>query len=160
MAILGTVIGLITYFEQIQKVYQPMHSLEKPGKDLKDRVLVLVLRGCKKELSVAGRCLALNCLGIYLYQELSLRNNPIHHFQEIISVLLSATQYHDRVLVRVACDNIRLLADHAISLLDNHTDIPRKIIQDLCYSLTFHFQNNFPNESLKEVIFSSFRVLL
>lgn len=86
-----------------------------------------------------------------MYQELSLKNNPIHHLQEIISTLLSATQFHDRVLVRVACDAIQLQADHAVTLLDNHTDIPRRIIQDLCSSLTFHFQNNFPNESLKEV---------
>ena len=132
-------------------MYQPLHSPEKPGKDLKDRVLALVLRGCKKELSVSGRCLALNCLGIYLYQELSFKNNPIHHFHEIISSLLSATQYHDRVLVRVACDAIRLQADHSIILLDNHPDIPEKIVRDLCTSLTFHFRNNFPNESLKEV---------
>lgn len=141
----------MTYFDQIQKVYQPLQSPEKPGKDLKDRVLGLLLRGCKKELSVSGRCLALNSLGIYMYQELSCKKNPIHHFEEIISTLLSATQYHDRVLVRVACDAIWLQADHAVTLLDNHTDIPRRIIQDLCSSLKFHFQNNFPNESLKEV---------
>lgn len=151
VAILGTIIGLIAYFDQTQKVCQPVYGSVTHGKDFKDRVLTLVLRGCNKELSVAGRSLALNCLAIYIYQELSLKGNQIYHFQEIISTILAATQYHDRVLVRVACDALKLQADHAGTLLDNHPDIPRKIIHDLCGSLTFHFQNNFPDESLKEV---------
>lgn len=42
------------------------------------------------------------------------------------------------MLSRIACDMLRLLCDHSVYLLDNHPDIPRKIIEGLTSSLMAH----------------------
>lgn len=45
---------------------------------------------------------------------------------------------------------LRLQSDHAVYLLDNHPDIPRRIIQGLTQSLTGHLSRT-QNDSVKDV---------
>lgn len=52
--------------------------------------------------------------------------------------LLSPFKFNNRVLCRVACDQLRLQTDHAAYLVEKHPDLARKIIEGLCYTLTLH----------------------
>lgn len=53
-------------------------------------------------------------------------------------------------MCRVACDMIRLLADHSQYLVDTHPDFVKRIIEGLCYTLELHIEIFFHRALLKD----------
>ena len=56
-------------------------------------ILDLLIKAAKKEQTALGRSMALNALGIYLYQQLALsKDNLDGHFLTIVNVLIGCTK--------------------------------------------------------------------
>ncbi|KAI1284840.1 putative Rho GTPase-activating protein [Halotydeus destructor] len=148
LSLLGALTGLSNFYENI-----PHTSLSFDGtsrkKEIKEQILTQLLKSSKREPSGMGRSIALNCLGLYVYQELTNKNGH-SKIKEVIDVLISATKFTYRVLSRVACDMLRLQCDHVVYLLDNHQDIPRKIIEGLASSLLAHVNAARKGNSMRE----------
>lgn len=68
-------------------------------KETKERVLNLLIRSSKKEPSGMGRSVALSCLGIFLYNELTNRSNH-PRLGEVTAVLVSATKVSNLLACR------------------------------------------------------------
>lgn len=152
LSLLGVVVGMSAYLEQIQRInHSPDASPDRTGKDFKERLLNLILRGVRKDLSIPERCLALNCLGLFVYQELAGRSKHAK-LHQAINELISSTLYKDRLSLRVACQNLMLQCDHVVYLLDDHPDIPRKIIEGLNRSLLVFVNQNRNDTSIKEIV--------
>ena len=68
---------------------------------------------------------------------------PKNSFCILVLIFLTKSlfifQFNNRVLCRIACDMLRLQCDHATYLLDNHPEIPKKIIEGLCTTLISHY---------------------
>ncbi|KAF7487806.1 Ral GTPase-activating protein subunit alpha-1 [Sarcoptes scabiei] len=60
------------------------------------------------------------------------------------------SKFNNRVMCRVACDMIRLLADHSQYLVDTHPDFVKRIIEGLCYTLELHIEIFFHRALLKD----------
>ncbi|KAJ6217801.1 hypothetical protein RDWZM_008958 [Blomia tropicalis] len=67
----------------------------------------------------------------------------------------NTSKFNNRVLSRVACDQLRLQTDHATYLVDNLPDIARRIIEGLCHTLSQHIE-----VVLRENVFNGFKNLL
>ena len=155
LSLLGVVVGMDAYLEQIQWInHSPDVSPDRTGKDFKERLLNLILRGVRKDLSIPERGMALNCLGLFVYQELACRSKQISpdRLQQAINELISSTLYKDRLSLRVACQNLMLQCDHVVYLLDDHPDIPRKIIEGLNRSLLVFVNQNRNDTCIKEIV--------
>ncbi|XP_075587715.1 ral GTPase-activating protein subunit alpha-1 isoform X1 [Dermatophagoides farinae] len=48
------------------------------------------------------------------------------------------SKFNNRVICRVACDMLRLIADHSNYLMNKHPDLARRIIEGLCYTFELH----------------------
>ncbi|XP_054153111.1 ral GTPase-activating protein subunit alpha-1-like isoform X2 [Oppia nitens] len=136
--LLGSLIGFSNVFDNVLVLQSrtPQLSLTL-YKDTKDHVLEILLTASKREQTGLGRSIALSSLGLFLYQELNNRTNH-PRLREIANVLIAGTRFNNRVLCRVACDMLRLQTDHSTYLLDNHPEIPKKIIEGLCSTLMSH----------------------
>lgn len=108
LSLLGALIGMSRIHENIPQQLLTLDTNVAPRrKDVKEHILNILIRSSKKEVSGMGRSIALNCLGIFMYQELSNKNNH-PRLNEITEVLLAATKVCKSFLVssmfiRIAC---------------------------------------------------------
>ena len=157
ISLLGTVVGMSVYLDMVERTSETGDSFVDTSsdgrypRDLKERVVSLLLRGIRKELSPHERALTLSCFGLFVYQELATKNKHAR-LTDAMNVLLSSSQYQDRLLLRVACEMLHLQVDHVVYLLDDHPEIPRKIIEGLSRSLLVFVNQGRHDSSLKEIV--------
>lgn len=94
LSLLSTLIGM-------NEIYQQLNALNPAevspcltnNRNHYNFILDLLIKAAKKEQTALGRSMALNALGIYLYQQLALsKDNLDAHFLTIINVLLGCTK--------------------------------------------------------------------
>lgn len=157
LSFLGTVVGMSVYLDIVDRTTETGEAYSDNGadgrysRDLKERVVGILLRGIRKDLSPHERALTLSCFGIFVYQELATKNKH-PRLTDAMNVLLSSSQYQDRLLLRVACEMLHLQIDHIVYLLDDHPEIPRKIIEGLSRSLLVFVNQGRHDSSLKEIV--------
>ena len=153
LSLLGTMIGMGVYLDMIQRTSQSIENTNdsRNSKDLKEKVTSLLLRGVRKDLSSQERALTLTCLGLFVYQELATKTKH-PRLMDAVNVLLSSCHYKDRLLLRVACEMLLLQVDHVVYLLDDHPDIPKRIIEGLNRSLMVFVNQGRHEASLKEIV--------
>ncbi|RWS27967.1 ral GTPase-activating protein subunit alpha-1-like protein, partial [Leptotrombidium deliense] len=155
IVLFGTLIGMTAIYKDVESLNPNSMKPELTQcKDLKvnvqDRLLNKLLKASKKETTGFGRSTAFNSLGIFIYNELLNRSNH-PRLVEVTDVLISATNFSNRVLSRIACDVLRLLCDHVTYLVDNRPEIPRRIIEGLLSSLIMHWQYAHKHDCMKEM---------
>lgn len=135
--LLGTIIGLSPFLEQVERLNQSI-DINNRIDNCKDRSLTLLFRATRArstlDSSVNERALVLVSIGLLVHQELTLRvkNNRI---VDAIDSLIAETQNVDRLILRVSCEMLTLQIEHAVYLLDDYADLPKKIIEGLARSL-------------------------
>lgn len=149
IALLGTVIGFAPFLEQVHRLNQSIEP-DRRNESSKERALTLLFKACRKELSPMERALALVSIGLLVHQELSLRQKN-NRLAEAVNWLISSTQYVDRLLLRVSCEMLSLQIEHAVHLLDDYPDLPKKIIEGLARSLLVSINQGRSDSSAKEV---------
>ncbi|XP_050530859.1 ral GTPase-activating protein subunit alpha-1 isoform X4 [Daktulosphaira vitifoliae] len=103
--------------------------------DIKDTVIMVLLKVAKREPLGLARCITLSNLGMFLCQQLG--NNSKHPcVKEAIITLLLALQFKNEKVSQVACDIVLLLQDYIPNLLKNYPDIPPKVLEVLAATLT------------------------
>ncbi|XP_050439323.1 ral GTPase-activating protein subunit alpha-1 isoform X2 [Adelges cooleyi] len=102
--------------------------------DIKDTVIMIMLKVAKREPLGLARCITLSNLGMFLCQELG--NNSKHPcIKEAIITLLLALQFKNEKVSQVACDIVMLLRDYIPHLLKYYPDIPPKVLEVLSATL-------------------------
>lgn len=94
LILLSTLIGMNEIYQQVNALspsdYNP--TLVMNGNHT-NFILELLIKAAKKEQTALGRSIALNALGVYLYQQLSLSNENLDaHLLTIINVLIGCTK--------------------------------------------------------------------
>lgn len=116
VSLLGSLIGMSSIYEGIPLQQLSVEPQASHPKDTKERVLNLLIRSSKKEPSGMGRSVALNCLGIFMYNELS---NRSHHprLSEVANVLVSATKVSISHFSKLALEYSTLHLSFGVALL-------------------------------------------
>ena len=97
LSLLSTLIGMNEIYQQVNSLSpsEPNPSLTI-NRNHPNFILELLIKAAKKEQTALGRSMALNALGIYLYQQLSLsKDNLDNYFLTIINVLIGCTKVGD-----------------------------------------------------------------
>ncbi|XP_065332020.1 ral GTPase-activating protein subunit alpha-1 isoform X2 [Cloeon dipterum] len=102
--------------------------------DTKDYIFTLLLRFGKMEQSGKARCIALSCIGIFLCEELRQRHSH-PKMRDAISVLLMSLRCNHKTIVKVAIENILLLADNTDALLMQHPELPLLIVETVVQTI-------------------------
>ncbi|XP_078672855.1 ral GTPase-activating protein subunit alpha-1-like isoform X7 [Branchiostoma floridae x Branchiostoma belcheri] len=104
-------------------------------KDVKDHIVIILLKSGKKEPNVQARCTVLSCLGIYLYEELA---HNTHHpkMKDAINVLLASLKFNHKTVAQVASDMLLLLAQQVDRLAHLQNDLPKKITESIALTIT------------------------
>ncbi|KAG8192293.1 hypothetical protein JTE90_002117 [Oedothorax gibbosus] len=141
MSILGALLCLTNVYKEIPTL-QPssteLFTIE--CKDAKDHITSILFKAGKREPAGLARCIAINSIGIYLYEELMNKTNH-YRIKEAITVLLIAVRFNCKAVARVACDMLLLLCDHGEELRKNYSDLTRIVIDVLASTL----ENLLPN---------------
>ncbi|KAK3718791.1 hypothetical protein QZH41_014047, partial [Actinostola sp. cb2023] len=104
--------------------YQPTST----GKDIKEKLIVALLRVAKLDPSPTARCIALNSLGLFLVEEL-VHCRGHARVQDCICVLLQSITFYHKAISNVAVDLIHLLSKYYNELSAYEYDLPLKIIE-------------------------------
>lgn len=111
--------------------------------------MAILLFANKQEQTDIERSIILNCLGVFLFQEIQAKSNSIgERLIEIINIFISETKLNNRMIPRIACSVLNLQSKHALTLLQYYPSLANRIIDGLIASLTSHFRmaqekNNF-----------------
>ena len=145
IAILGSLICFSAH-------YPGMHALT-PGPDreltliscqeVKSLLVKSLLRCARKEAYTSSRCLALTCLSVFIYEELTVAGvdddgtEMFSKVRECLNAVLSTMRMLERspAAALVAVDIIALMCDHVHVLSDKLPEMPIKIIEFLCGSV-------------------------
>ncbi|XP_044013466.1 ral GTPase-activating protein subunit alpha-1 isoform X2 [Aphidius gifuensis] len=96
--------------------------------DVRELILTILLRSCRREPTGVARCLALSSISMFVYRELSLKTKH-PRVPEAVTVLLQALRATHPSVAQVACDSLILFCDKADVLLELYPKVPCKIIQ-------------------------------
>ncbi|KFM77896.1 Ral GTPase-activating protein subunit alpha-2, partial [Stegodyphus mimosarum] len=170
MSILGALLCLTNVYKEIHTLQPSSTELFTIAcKDAKDHITSILFKAGKREPAGLARCIAINSIGIYLYEELMNKTNH-YRIKEAVTVLLIAVrssvshsskkarnkEFNCKAVARVASDMLLLLCDHAEELQKNYADLIRNVIEVLASTL----ENLLPNtdviltESDKKLILS------
>ncbi|GIY68478.1 hypothetical protein CDAR_112172 [Caerostris darwini] len=141
MSILGALLCLTNVYKEIPTLQPSSTELFTIAcKDAKDHITSILFKAGKREPAGLARCIAVNSIGIYLYEELMNKTNH-YRIKEAVTVLLIAVRFNCKAVARVASDMLLLLCDHAEELRKNHSDLSRTVIEVLASTL----ENLLPN---------------
>ncbi|GIY27859.1 hypothetical protein CEXT_291451 [Caerostris extrusa] len=136
MSILGALLCLTNVYKEIPTLQPSSTELFTIAcKDAKDHITSILFKAGKREPAGLARCIAVNSIGIYLYEELMNKTNH-YRIKEAVTVLLIAVrssispsankprtkEFNCKAVARVASDMLLLLCDHAEELRKNHSD--------------------------------------
>ncbi|GIY27861.1 hypothetical protein CEXT_291452 [Caerostris extrusa] len=122
MSILGALLCLTNVYKEIPTLQPSSTELFTIAcKDAKDHITSILFKAGKREPAGLARCIAVNSIGIYLYEELMNKTNH-YRIKEAVTVLLIAVRFNCKAVARVASDMLLLLCDHAEELRKNHSD--------------------------------------
>ncbi|XP_048586068.1 ral GTPase-activating protein subunit alpha-2 [Nematostella vectensis] len=111
--------------------YQPTST----GKDIKEKLIVALLRAAKLDPSVTARCIALNSLGVFLVEELvHCKGHPRVH--DCICVLLQSTTFHHKTVSTLAIDLLHMLSQYTQELCAFDSELPIKVVEVMCHTVT------------------------
>ncbi|KAF2363976.1 Rap GTPase activating protein domain [Trinorchestia longiramus] len=135
ISLLGSLLPLASLSPTVP-VLQPQHGsfTLMNCSDVKDHILTVLLKSGKRDGYWRTRCLALCALASSLYHQL---NQPPPHprLNDSVNVLLAALKI-GRLVGQVAADLLMLLCEHSAPLLQHYPDLPPRIIQVLCQTLS------------------------
>ncbi|KAK9497959.1 hypothetical protein O3M35_003854 [Rhynocoris fuscipes] len=109
--------------------------IASPCLDIREKILNLMLKAGKTEVSGLARCIALSNLGIFIYQELC-KNQKHIKIKEAINTLLLALRFKHKTVAQSASDILLLLCDHSETLLKLYPEIPPRIVEVLIGTLS------------------------
>ncbi|KAI0212730.1 Ral GTPase-activating protein subunit alpha-1 [Lamellibrachia satsuma] len=103
--------------------------------DVKEHIINVLLKSGKKEPDGLARCIAISSLGIFMYEELS---HDIMHpkLKEAVNTLLSTLKFNNKSVAQVAAHMLLLLCDHIPIFLEKDAEIPCKIIETICNTIS------------------------
>ncbi|KAK3092349.1 hypothetical protein FSP39_001673 [Pinctada imbricata] len=128
MAVLGSMICFPNHYQELPILDQSALTSYLYCNDFKEMLLNHLLRAGKKEPAGLARCVSLNGLGLFLYEELT--HNTLHpKLNEAFIVLLGALRCTNRQVAKVASDVLGMLSDHTDRLLNYHPQLPKLIIE-------------------------------
>ncbi|KAK0164383.1 hypothetical protein PV328_003019 [Microctonus aethiopoides] len=102
--------------------------------DVKELILTILLRSCRREPTGVARCVALSSVAMFAYRELCFKTQH-PRVPEAVTVLLQALRATHPSVAQIACDSLGLLCDKADVLLQLYPAVPCKIIQVLSETL-------------------------
>ncbi|XP_027202242.1 ral GTPase-activating protein subunit alpha-1 isoform X2 [Dermatophagoides pteronyssinus] len=138
LQLLGSLIGFFDVFSNVLCLRMSTDTLSlEPYTDLKDHVIEILIGASKREQTGLGRVISFCSLGIFLYREF-IKGSEFNRIKDIINILVAGTRFNNRLICRVACDMLRLIADHSHYLMNKHPDLARRIIEGLCYTFELH----------------------
>ncbi|CAL1264601.1 unnamed protein product [Larinioides sclopetarius] len=141
MSILGALLCLTNVYKEIPTLQPSSTELFTIAcKDAKDHITSILFKAGKREPAGLARCIAVNSIGIYLYEELMNKTNH-YRIKEAVTVLLIAVRFNCKAVARVASDMLLLLCDHGEELRKNYSDLCRTVIEVLSSTL----ENLLPN---------------
>ncbi|XP_076233840.1 putative Rho GTPase-activating protein CG5521 isoform X7 [Calliopsis andreniformis] len=105
-------------------------------KNMREHIITILLRSCRREPSGIARCVALSSVAMFAYRELCYKNQH-PRIPEAVTVLLLALRANHVTVAQVACDSLLLLCDKADTLLELYPNVPSKIIQVLSETLGY-----------------------
>ncbi|XP_042904592.1 ral GTPase-activating protein subunit alpha-1 [Parasteatoda tepidariorum] len=147
ISILGALLSLTNVYKEIPTLQPSSTELFTIAcKDAKDHIISILFKAGKREPAGLARCIAINSIGIYLYEELT--NKTSHYrIKEAVTVLLIAVrsalstqkprdvEFNCKAVARVASDMLLLLCDHGEELERMHSDLCRTVIEVLSSTL-------------------------
>ncbi|XP_054712928.1 LOW QUALITY PROTEIN: ral GTPase-activating protein subunit alpha-1-like [Uloborus diversus] len=135
MSILGALLCLPNIYKEISTLQPSSTELFTIAcNDAKDHITSILFKAGKREPAGLARCIAINSIGIYLYEELMNRTNH-YRIKEAVTVLLIAVRFNCKAVARVASDMLLLLCDHAEELQKNYAELSRSVIEVLSSTL-------------------------
>ncbi|KAI4490336.1 hypothetical protein M0802_010713 [Mischocyttarus mexicanus] len=135
VSIIGSLLSLPATVAKLP-LLQPNGSdiLTKVCPDAKEHIVNILLRICRREPTGTARCLALSSIAMFVYRELSYKNQH-PRIPEAVTVLLLALRATHVTVAQVACDSLLLLCDKADTLLELYPNVPCKITHILSETL-------------------------
>ncbi|XP_059477062.1 ral GTPase-activating protein subunit alpha-1 isoform X2 [Neocloeon triangulifer] len=134
MSIIGALLSLSSIVENaVLNPNSTEYSLITSS-DTKDYIFSLLLRFGKMEQSGRARCIALSCIGIFLCEELR-QGNSHPKMRDAISILLMSLRCNHKTIVKVAIENLLLLADNTDALLKVHPDVSLLIVETIVHTI-------------------------
>ncbi|XP_015178189.1 PREDICTED: probable Rho GTPase-activating protein CG5521 isoform X3 [Polistes dominula] len=135
VSIIGSLLSLPATVAKLP-LLQPNGSdiLTKVCPDAKEHIVNILLRICRREPTGIARCLALSSIAMFVYRELSYKNQH-PRIPEAVTVLLLALRATHVTVAQVACDSLLLLCDKADTLLELYPNVPCKITYILSETL-------------------------
>ncbi|XP_052275567.1 ral GTPase-activating protein subunit alpha-2-like isoform X4 [Dreissena polymorpha] len=131
VSILGSLVCFANHYKDIPALHADMERSTVKADLVMERVVNLLLKAGKREPAGLARCIAINSLGIFLYEEISHGTRNHVKFAEAVNVLLATLGCKDRQVAKTATDMLALLADHVDKFLEFHPGLPKKIVQVL-----------------------------
>eukprot|EP00795_Rhopilema_esculentum_P002762 gene2762-982_t len=118
------------------KIHQPIKKVGDAeavicGKDLREHIIVPLLKAAKTDPSCLARCASLNCLGVFVME--SIMNSEGHpRVTECLCVILASLCFHNKAVSNVALDIIWSLKFVYEELSCHDTVLPLKLLEALC----------------------------
>eukprot|EP00111_Clytia_hemisphaerica_P001577 TCONS_00004492-protein len=134
-------------------------------KDLREKILLPLLKAAKNDPSCRARCIALNGLALFVIEVMQHGQNH-NRIPECLSVILASLDFHSQTVSNVALDVLWSLSYYHDQLQTYDKDIPVKIIESMCLiALRLHttkssIEEGIPEEKLPEYISRLLLVLL
>ncbi|XP_070578074.1 ral GTPase-activating protein subunit alpha-1-like isoform X2 [Ptychodera flava] len=156
ISILGSLICFPNMYCNMQAL-QPNSSdiTTMSCKDLKDHIISILLKAGRKEPHFEARCVALSCLGVFVYEEV-MQGTYHSKLKEAINVLLatikglkyiednfqtgtvqrkSTSNFPNKAVAQVASDMLLLLCYQADKIRHNQPELPKKIIEVIALTI-------------------------
>uniref|UniRef100_UPI00398F7563 ral GTPase-activating protein subunit alpha-1 isoform X3 n=1 Tax=Pristiophorus japonicus TaxID=55135 RepID=UPI00398F7563 len=129
--------------------------------DVKELVIMSILKSAREEPSGPARCVALCSLGIWLCEELV---HGTHHPQikDALNVICVTLKFPNKAVAQVACDILHLLINYVDKLQNYPPDSPKKILEILMATITYLLPGTevSPHEQDKRLVVSLLLCLL
>jgi len=135
VTLLGSLISLPHLYSEM-KLYQPGRKIGDAdipfrGKNLRENIIIPLLKAAKADPSCHARCTSLNSLGIFIIE--SLINSDGHpRLVECLAVILTSLCFHNKVVANVALDIVWSLVFYQEELRNFETMLPLKLVESLC----------------------------
>lgn len=135
------------------KIYQlsvsnsPQHNTDHfiLFKDLREKILIPLLKAARNDPSCRARCIALNSLGLFIVEILQ-HNGGHSRIYECLSLIISSLEFHSRIVSNVAINVLWSLTFYHDQFEKFDKDLPLKIIEAISL-LALHIHNDQQNAS-------------
>lgn len=142
ISLLGSMICLPGAYPSLN-IYQPgirNHETNAPllGKELREKILIPILKSAKNDPSCRARCVALNSLGLFVTESL-VHLGGHQRIYDCFALLISSLEFHSQVVSTVALDVLWSLTFYYDYIEAFDKDLPLKIVEAICH-VTLHIQ--------------------